>query len=57
MNWNAEAYFKASQEHLNEAWSLFYSDTGNHNLYAHYWAGIAIECMLRAYQLQDSKEW
>jgi len=57
MQWDADTYFKASQEHLDEALSLFASEGEKRYLYVHYWAGIAIECMLRAYQLRHNKEW
>lgn len=57
MQWDADAYFKAAQEHLDEALSLFTSESDKRYLYAHYWPGISVECMLRAYQMRYVKEW
>ncbi|MCX6382697.1 MAG: hypothetical protein NT023_25000 [Armatimonadetes bacterium] len=67
VEWTADIYFEAAKEHLATAEFLFdrgaeiqsqdgYAD--NRYFYAHYWAGIAIECMLRAYQKRmNSTEW
>jgi HEPN domain-containing protein len=46
---NAEVYFVAAQEHITVAVELH--DTGRYVL-AHYIAGVAVECLLRAYRFR-----
>lgn len=47
----AETYREAAREHV--ALALELNDTGRYGA-AHYWAGLAVECMLRAYSLRQT---
>ena len=50
----AHSYRDAAQEHLSEARFLHYDA---HRYYlAHYWAGVAVECILRAHGLLEDDE-
>ena len=45
----AETYREAALEHASLAWRLHHESC--QYAPAHYWAGLAVECMLRAYRL------
>lgn len=50
----AQSYRDAAQEHLSEARFLHHQA---HRYYlAHYWAGVAVECILRAHGLLEDDE-
>lgn len=53
MSFNAEVYFAAAQERVDEAKELYRS---RRYVLSHYVAGVAVECMLRAYRFRRNPE-
>ncbi len=53
-NFNAEEYRRASHEKFNAA---SHAAQGGHYVVAHYLAGVAVECMLRAFRFQIDRNW
>src|SRR5258706_15728869 len=54
MDFTSEHYFKASTERIRQAEELYF--TRNNFALCMYTAGVAVECMLRAYLLKKSSE-
>ena len=50
MQFTAEHYFRVSRERIGQAWALY--RLGSAYALAMYSAGVAVECMLRAYKLR-----
>ncbi len=55
MEFNADHYFRASVERMRQAQHLYHEGEGNYAL-AMYAAGLAVECMLRAYLVKRNRE-
>lgn len=51
---SAETYREAAKEHVQLARRLH--DDWQEYAAAHFWAGLAVECMLRAYRLRHAQE-
>src|SRR5437870_2725902 len=55
MEFTADHYFRASVERINQAQHLYRKGEGNYAL-AMYAAGLAVECLLRAYMVRRKRE-
>ena len=55
MDFTADHYFRASLERMNQAQFLYRQGTGYYAL-AMYVAGLAVECLLRAYMVKRQRE-
>ena len=55
MDFTAEHYFRASVERMNQAQFLYREGRGYYAL-AMYAAGLAVECLLRAYMVKRKRE-
>ena len=54
MKSTADTYYNAALEHLNFAQWLWTQDRFHQS---HYYSGLAVECILRAYLLRITSEW
>src|SRR5690349_4076573 len=54
MEFSAEHYYRAALERISQARHLYRQGDGNYAL-AMYTAGLAVECMLRAFMLKKGK--
>lgn len=55
MDFTAGHYFRASVERMSQAQHLYRQGEGHYAL-AMYTAGLAVECLLRAYMVKRSRE-
>ena len=55
MDFSADHYFRASVERMSQAHILYREGNGRYAL-AMYVAGLAVECLLRAYMVRRKRE-